>query len=221
MILLLLLFLALPVHAQESLEARVSRLERLVESKGLVDMLMRLQRLQKEVQRLQGRMEVQAHAIEELKKRQRELYLDLDRRLSRLEAREAAPSPQAPAGDEGQADYEKALGLLRSGRYDEAVQAFRSFLERYPESRYVPNAWYWLGEAYSIQQDIPRAMEAFRKVVEGYPAHPKAADALLKMGFIYADQGDRAKARSTLEEVVRRYPDSSAARLARERLKKL
>ncbi len=220
MILLLLLLLALPVQAQEGLEARVSRLERLVESKGLVDMLMRLQRLQKEVQRLQGELEVQAHAIEGLKRRQRELYLDLDRRLSRLEAQKAPPPPQA-AEDQGQDAYEKALGLLRSGRYGEALRAFQAFLETHPQSRYVPNAWYWLGEAYSIQQDIPKAMEAFEHVVQGYPEHPKAADALLKMGFLYADQGDRAKARATLEEVVRRYPDSSAARLARERLKRL
>ena len=66
-------------------EQRLERLERMLDNQGLVDLLVRLEALQAEVQRLRGEVEVQTHTIEELKKRQRELYLDIDRRLLNVE----------------------------------------------------------------------------------------------------------------------------------------
>jgi tol-pal system protein YbgF len=69
----------------ESLEMRVEKLERILENKTLLDMNMRIESLQQEVQKLVGQMEVESHNIEELKKRQRNLYLDIDRRMQRLE----------------------------------------------------------------------------------------------------------------------------------------
>ncbi|HHH36827.1 MAG TPA: tol-pal system protein YbgF [Gammaproteobacteria bacterium] len=84
----------------QSLEARVSRLERVVESQALVEILMRLDDLQRDVQSLRGTLEEQAHVMEGIKRRQRELYLDVDRRLRALEVKQAqaaAAPPGAPA----------------------------------------------------------------------------------------------------------------------------
>ncbi|MFQ5470418.1 MAG: tol-pal system protein YbgF [Gammaproteobacteria bacterium] len=67
------------------IEARVTRLERLMEGQALVDMMMRLESLQREVQELRGELESQAHNIDGIKKRQRDLYLDIDRRLQQAE----------------------------------------------------------------------------------------------------------------------------------------
>ncbi len=85
-------------------EQRLERLERMLDNQGLVDLLMRLEALQAEVQRLRGEVEVQTHTIEALKKRQRELYLDIDRRLLNVErnggvatTRPGATPPAGPA----------------------------------------------------------------------------------------------------------------------------
>ena len=86
--------LAQPLLAQ-SLEQRVQSLERLVSSQGLVEMLQRMERQQQEIQQLRGLLEEKEHAIETLRSRQRELYLDIDRRLSRLE-REGLAGGGAP-----------------------------------------------------------------------------------------------------------------------------
>jgi len=67
-----------------SLADRVGRLEGLLEGQALVDMLVRIEELQKEVQELRGQNEVYAHQIEGMKKRQRDLYMDIDRRLRQL-----------------------------------------------------------------------------------------------------------------------------------------
>jgi tol-pal system protein YbgF len=77
------------------LAARVERIERMLESRGLVDMLAQLEALQAEVNRLRGEIELQSYAIEELRKRERDLYSDLDTRLRRLES--GLPPAQAGA----------------------------------------------------------------------------------------------------------------------------
>lgn len=68
-----------------TIEQRVTRLERILNSQGLQEMLTRMDTLQSEVEKLRGDLEVQKHQLDELKQRQRDLYVDIDRRLTRLE----------------------------------------------------------------------------------------------------------------------------------------
>ena len=68
-----------------SVEERLNRLERLVNSKGLVDVIVRVESLQSELQNLVGEIELQKHTLDEIKKRQRDLYLDIDRRILQIE----------------------------------------------------------------------------------------------------------------------------------------
>jgi len=76
-----------------TLEQRVAKIERLVESQTLLDMLQRLDALQQEVQQLRGMVEEQGHTMDGLTQRQRELYLDIDRRIRQVEV-----AVQASAG---------------------------------------------------------------------------------------------------------------------------
>ena len=92
------------VHAQTgrlSLAERVTRLETQTQGQGgaqsAVDLLNRIDDLQSEVQSLRGLVEQQAFEIEELKKRSRDQYVDLDSRISRLEGNPAPASSAPPA----------------------------------------------------------------------------------------------------------------------------
>jgi tol-pal system protein YbgF len=82
--------------AGSSLEARVTKLERVLDGQALADLLTRIQRLQEDVQKLRGDLEVQGNDINGIKQRQRDLYLDIDRRLQQLESA-AANAKLAPA----------------------------------------------------------------------------------------------------------------------------
>jgi tol-pal system protein YbgF len=82
-----------------SLSERIAKLEAQSQGQGgqsMVDLLNRITELQSEVQSLRGLVENQAFEIEELKKRARDQYVDLDSRLTRLESggamRQVAPS---------------------------------------------------------------------------------------------------------------------------------
>ncbi|MBA1331287.1 hypothetical protein QQ73_09025, partial [Candidatus Endoriftia persephone str. Guaymas] len=52
------------------------------------------QQLQQEIQQMRGEMELQKHAMDALNKRQRDLYLDIDQRLSRMQTLPAPPASQ-------------------------------------------------------------------------------------------------------------------------------
>ena len=70
---------------QLTTEERLSRLERILDNQGLVEMLVRIDNLQNELQILRGEIELHSHELEDIKQRQRDLYVDIDRRLLRLE----------------------------------------------------------------------------------------------------------------------------------------
>jgi tol-pal system protein YbgF len=91
---------AVPGSAQDgrlSLAERVARLEQRsqgapAQSGGNLELLNRLQELQTELQALRNLTEQQSFEIEELKKRQRDQYVDLDSRIERLRGGDAAGS---------------------------------------------------------------------------------------------------------------------------------
>lgn len=86
------------VYAQSrlSLAERVEQLERQVQGSGdsnnVSELMLRIQELQSEVQSLRGLVETQSFEIENLKKRQRDQYVDLDSRLQRLEGGMTVPA---------------------------------------------------------------------------------------------------------------------------------
>lgn len=94
-----------PVVDSRQLEARIARLEQALSGGGAASGGSRqlhdtLQGLSREVRELRGDIELQRHALEQLKQRQRELYLDLDRRMQALEAGGSAVGGVAPSAGE-------------------------------------------------------------------------------------------------------------------------
>jgi tol-pal system protein YbgF len=222
--------------ADSATQTRLDSIERKLDSRGLMEMSNRIEQMQRDIQQLRGDLEVQAHTLEDIQRRSREQYLDIDRRLQQIETGQTGAPPvvppvpvtsqrpplvPAPAGAGERADYDMALAILREGRYAEATQAFNAFLASYPSSEYADNASYWLGETYYVNRDFKGALGAFKGLVDNYPNSPKASDSLLKMGYIYYEQKDWAAARQALEAVVSGYPGTTATRLANDRLQRM
>jgi tol-pal system protein YbgF len=204
------------------LDERVGRIDRIVANQSLVQLAQRVDQLQGDVRTLNGRIEELQNANEALRKQQRDLYADIDRRISSgAAAPQSAPpaAPATPGGDE-QAAYDRAFDKLKSGDYPRAVLEFRQLAATYPSGALADNTQYWLGEAYYVTRDYDQAAAAFERVLAGWPNSRKAPDALLKLGYTRAEQKRWADARRTLEQVVTRHPGTDAARLATDRLAK-
>lgn len=204
------------------LEQRLANIERILQNQSLVQLMGRIEELQNEVRLLRGEAETLRYDMDGVSQRQRDIYLDLDQRLQALETGTPGGGGGASAAGSGDRDdYQAAFGLLRESRYDEARRAFETFIEKYPQSSLLPNAWYWLGEVNYVNKAFEPAIEQFRTVVDRYPQSNKAADAWLKLGYCHYELGQWAKAREALTAVVDRFPDHSAAKLASERLERM
>ena len=114
--------------------------------------------------------------------------------------------------------YASALAMFRAREHGQAVLDFIDFLARHPAHPLAPNAQYWIGEAYFVQQDYRQAIIEFQKVLGYGIRNAKAPDALLRAGMAWNRLRDIPRARALWQRVVREYPASTAAQKARQLL---
>lgn len=229
--------------AKLSTKQRLERLELRVEK--ITELTLQLDAMRRENRALRGEIELLQHTIATLQQKQRDLYLDVDQRLSQLQSTPAsvatpdkapsngsdptgggAPSTEASIAADparAEAEYQAAYDLLRPGqrRYDDAIAAFRVFLQKYPNHQLAANAQYWLAEASYVTQDNATALIEFQKVVDAYPHSLKVSGAMLKIGYIEHAAGNIDKAKQVLNEVADRFAGSASADMARQRLQRI
>jgi len=233
---------------QRQLEDRIAALETQLKSGGLVDLFNQVEQIRSDIARLRGQVEVATYELEQSQKRQRDLYVDLDTRLRKLEAAtqsssEGAPAgPGAPAGSVSpgappsaasgtlppprpvsdpaaeQRAYDAALDQFKRGDYMGAIANFSTFVKNYPQSALAPSAQYWMGNAHYARKDYRASISAQRALITTYPTSPKVPDALLNVASAQSDLNDNAAARRTLEELIAKYPQTEAAIKAKQRL---
>jgi tol-pal system protein YbgF len=239
--------LAVSAATAASTSQRLDLLERRVAQ--ITELTLQLDEVRRENRELRGEIENLSHQIEQLKRKQRDIYLDIDQRLSGSQgggaespdtgsagpgtaaaeapvvADEPRAAPPVASGNRPkiQAEYQAAYDLLgpQNRRYDEAAKAFAKFLKKYPHDPLAPNAQYWLGEANYVSQKNAEALNAFELVVSRYPDSTKAPGALFKIGRLQQAAGNKSAARASFERVLTDYPESPAAGLARQRLEQL
>lgn len=218
---------------------RVSKLE--AGARAQLELADQIEQLKTEIARLRGENEVLSNDLANAIKRQKDFYVDLDNRLRKLEphadAAAAAPQPAtaAPAAAPAAAvappvtaadpaaesrDYEAALTQLRGGKYKEAATGFIGFIRRHPGSSFQPSAHFWAASSLYQLKDNTGAAEYYAKVANQWPDDNRAPDALLGLASAQQAQGDAKAATRSLERLAAKYPSSSAAQIARQRLKK-
>ena len=223
------------VQVERELGERIAALESQLKSQGLVELFTQVEQLKSDVAHLRGQIEVLTYEQEQQQKRQRDLYVDLDSRLRKLEGgagaatggaaeappAAAAPPPPtaaAPAGADEQRVYDAALDKFKAGSYGAAIAGFNTFLKTYPKSPLAASAQYWIGNAQYAQKDFRGAIATQRQLIAAYPDSPKVPDAMLNIATAQLDLGDGAGSRRTLEDLLAKYPKSEAAAKAKQRL---
>jgi tol-pal system protein YbgF len=188
--------------------------------------------MQNEVNELRGAIEVQNHQLEKILERQRELYLEIDTRIEAVKSQPLtlvagvnnaiSSSVEAPLSENENEAYDKAVNLILKDRlYEQAIPEFQTFLQNFPNSSYVPNAHYWLGQLLFNKQDWAGAAIQFQSLITAFPDSSKRADALLKLGITEMERANAARAKQLWEQVLTEFPESSSAKLADKRLKGL
>ncbi len=120
----------------DDLDTRVGRIDRIVSNDSLVQMANRIEAQQQEIRQLRGQLEELQNDNAKLRKEQRDLYADLDKRLAdaataaataaaAANRAAAATLPPTSVGDE-QTLYNRALDQLKARDYAAATESFRS-----------------------------------------------------------------------------------------------
>jgi tol-pal system protein YbgF len=230
---------------ETSLNDRLGAVESTVKGQGLVDLLHDVDDIKADLAKLRGQYEVLTYELDQAQKRQRDLYLDLDGRVRKLEgvAAAAPPANGAPVDTDSGASgslppaagtprappvapdivgeqraYDAALDQFKSGNYAAAVTSFQAFARAYPRSPLAPSAMYWAGNAQYALRDFRAAIGTQRQLLVAYPDSQKVPDALLNIASCQVELGDAAGARRTLEDLIAKYPTSEAAGKARQRI---
>ncbi|MBT8442050.1 MAG: tol-pal system protein YbgF [Gammaproteobacteria bacterium] len=213
------------------LDSRLTRVERLVDNEGLANLMAQLNAMQKDVQALRNDVETLQYQTGQSNERQKDLYLDIDQRLQALEQANAnldvfeggslSPGQLPVPGGTDRANYQAAFELLKQGRYDQAAIALQQFMVAFPGSELSDNAQYWLAETYYVTQKYKQALPAFQAVLDRYPDSRKIPDALLKIGYCNYELKRVDAAQKALQAVAADYPETTAARLASQRLERI
>lgn len=216
------------VQKVSQLDSRLLQIERVLNNNTLLNMSQQIQAAQADARVLRGQIDELQHQLQQSQTQQREMYGDVDRRLSALEGNPSAAASNAapatglpiPQGDD-RANYQAAFDLLKDAKYPEAINGFQQYLSSFPNGPLADNAQYWLGEAHYVTKQYSDALRDFHTVIDKYPESRKIPDALLKIGYCNYELKNWGEARSALSQVVQRYGDTTAARLASQRLAKL
>ena len=107
--------------------------------------------------------------------------------------------------------YENALELLKQRDYGLAEKSLTEFLAQNPTHTLVPNAKYWLGEAYFAQNKFDAAARIFAEGYQKYPKGPKAPDNLLKLGLSLAATNKTADACVAFKQIGKDFPNGATA----------
>ncbi|MDX1677636.1 tol-pal system protein YbgF [Arsukibacterium sp.] len=215
-----------------TLEQRLATLERVVEARaqGQIRMQQQLHLLLEEVSQLRGVTETHTYQLDEMLQRQRDLYQEIDRRVSALQSTPAATPPVSAnqnnvptvsySSNMSENDaYDKAVNMvLKDRRYDAAIPEFEAFLQTYPQSGYAPNAHYWLGQLLFNNNELAKAKTHFERVVTNFGDSSKVPDALLKLGQVAERENNKEAALKFYRQLIKDHASATSARLAQERI---
>jgi tol-pal system protein YbgF len=202
-------------------EARIAKLEEQIRNIGVVELLRQLEALNAELARLRGQIEVLANDNQQVQKRQRDFYLDLDSRMKRLEGSATAAASTAPATPTLSAappstPASGAAGSPSTGSdfgpappTVAATTAAPRPMTREEQAREVKA--YDAASNLFRRNDFPAAIEAFRGFLREFPASQLAPNAGYWIGISYANLRDYRNALVAQEEVVTRFPQSPKA----------
>lgn len=215
----------------QALENQVTVMEktRSTNNQQIASALSRFGTLQDEFTSLKGDIQTNKHLISSQYQDLTKRLVDMDHRIQSIEDRMSIFATQlslalgkiAPATAAEGDLYQKGLDQVSNSRYLEAAATFETFIKKYPKSKFVQNAKFWIAECFYSMRDYQRAIKEYQNYVEKYPRSDKVAEAILKQGNSFYELGMMDEATAFYDKVAVTYATSPAAAEAKERLARI
>jgi len=194
---------------QEAVDARIGKLEEAAKVQPLLDLFSQLEALKLEVSKLRGQVEVLNNNIENTGKRQRDMYIDLDTRLRRLEQQSAlgpapAPVPAAPGAVAPAPAPASAAGPGAAAPASTTPPAATITMA----NSGAENQTYDAAQAQRRIGNYQGAIVAFQNFIKQYPQSNLAPRAQYWIGDSYFNLRDFKLAIASQQALIKTYPDS-------------
>jgi len=98
---------------------------------------------------------------------------------------------------------------FKGSDYKQAEKYYLLLMEAYPDSIYVPQAFYSLAWTYFEQAKYDQAKQNFLKLVKRFPAHRLTEDAVFKLGECEQNKGQYETAVQYFQQYLFRYPNTA------------
>ncbi len=209
-----------PVIDARDLDERLKRIERLLASESLLKLFQEVESIKVEVRELRGDLEARSHTLDQIQNRQRELYLDADQRLQRLESAPpirtadaaAEPATQPPATQPTSPSPAPVTPPQGTTPDPSATAPSSTAAETGSEAGIDPFAEQ---QAYQTAFDLLKsgryedAAGAFTQFIADFPAGSYADNARYWLGETYYITRRFEPALQEFERLVSMHPDSS------------
>ncbi|WP_164017005.1 tetratricopeptide repeat protein [Pyxidicoccus trucidator] len=116
------------------------------------------------------------------------------------------------------AEYDKAVSLLRTGNVEGGVERLRRFAEENPRHPRADNALYFSGLGQIGLSEFKDAATTFERLINTYPAGDAMLDSMLRLAECRMRLNQAADAKALYTRVVTQFPGTAAATQAEQRL---
>jgi tol-pal system protein YbgF len=195
----------------------------------------RVAMLEREVQSLLGRVEVLEHSVSQLRgvhskqtithaPESKDMDLDAtphESRGSNASQPFKSPAPNAAvvasksSGNSEKNSYDAALLALKDSQYEDAEAKFADFIQKYPKSSMLSNAYFWHGETFFRRNNYEKAAISYLKGYKQFPKASKASDSLLKLSLSLGAMKKTKEACSMLNKLDLEFKDRPANSIKR------
>lgn len=86
--------------------------------------------------------------------------------------------------DYPEAMYQKGRLLFMQNEYENAIQVMTDYIDKYPNSVFQSNAYFWIGESLFLMGKLDDAIVVFKNIVQNYPTSFKFEAAKYRMSII-------------------------------------
>jgi tol-pal system protein YbgF len=200
------------------LDARVAKIERVITNQSLVELAQHLDSTQAEVRQLRGRLDELEKSNDDVRKQERDLYGDLDKRITTLQG--GAPGAGGSAGIAGPSGSSGAGGAGAAG----AIAAGAAVAGAAGAAGSAGGAGAAATSASTVEQTVYSqafdalkagsysvAITGFKDFLTNYPSSPLAENAQYWLGEAYYVNRDFDAAAGAFRTVLKKWPDSRKA----------
>ncbi len=185
------------------------------DARAMVQLMNQLDSLNVELNKLRGKVEELNNSVLNAEKRQKDMYLDLDTRLRRIEQSTADMATESQKGASALADLRGRIEKLeQGGAIDAGPAASNASASPGPAAGGSADADEVVRRAYEVAMQKYRdgeyqdAIQSFQGIVEQYPGHPFAVNAQYWTGDSYYQLRAYRSAVDAQKKLISTYPNS-------------